>query len=84
MEATANVVVFTDEDLNKAYGEECVKHDARSGRKIGHVFSPGAGHSLRISGRGVPGELFVSTDGESVNMLARVLLEATYDARLIM
>jgi hypothetical protein len=83
MDATTNGVVFTDEDFNKEYGAECTKHDAPSGRIITHTFVPQAGHILQISGKGVPGELVVSVDSEYVNMLARVLLDATYDEHLI-
>ena len=57
--------------------------DDRSGRFIIHKFTPGAGHVLRISGRGVPANFIVSTVSEHVNVLARILLNAVYDARAI-
>jgi hypothetical protein len=83
MDAITKGAVFTDEEMHKGSGEATVKQDARSGRFIIHRFTPGAGHVLRISGRGVPANFIVSTDGEHVNVLARILLNAVYDARVI-
>ncbi len=75
--------VFTREDFNKPYGNEKTKIDQASGREISHTFSPAGGHFLQVSGEGVPGLITITCDGEMVNVLARVLLDATFDERLV-
>ena len=83
MDAITKGAVFTYVELDDSFGEATVKQDDRSGRFIIHKFTPGAGHVLRISGRGVPANFIVSTVSEHVNVLARILLNAVYDARAI-
>ncbi len=84
MVATRNGAVFTEDELmSRRSGEKLVKYDAPTRRTISYDCSPFNVHRLSIEGRGVPGEVLISCDVEYVNVLARVLLEADYDARLV-
>lgn len=74
--------VFEAADFKKQPGEEVEKVDVASGRAITHTFQRPGGHFLTVFGHGVPGQVTVSCDGEHVNMIARVLLDARFDVAL--
>ena len=80
-----NGPVFTDEDLVVSKSGRLVrKHDEQTGREIWlgpleHMPGP----YLSITGRGVPGNVHIRCHYPQVNLLARVLLDATFDARLV-
>jgi hypothetical protein len=78
--------VFTEGDLEwLRVDAPVVKHDKSTGRSIECGYGWNRGPYLSVEGRGVPGKVVIECDcgNKYVNMLARVLLDAKYDANLI-
>ena len=83
MNADERCCVFTRDDLAKPHGDTVIKKHFKSGRTISHTFMPRVGHFLSVAGSDVPGTMLtISCSAEHLQVLARLLLDATFDPHL--
>lgn len=76
--------IFTpDEVMLTPRGKTVSKTDQTTGRIVVCDMAYFGGHMLTVRGPGVPGEISIHCESEFVNVLARALLDATYDGGLI-
>lgn len=77
--------IFTpDEVMLTPRGKPVTKSDPVTGRTIVCDMTYFGGHMLTVRGPGVPGEICVQCESEFVNVLARALLDVTFDGNLLM
>ena len=83
MRKSQKVPVFTRDDLAKPHSDTVIKKHFKSGRTISHTFMPRVGHFLSVAGSDVPGTMLtISCSAEHLQVLARLLLDATFDPHL--
>jgi hypothetical protein len=86
--------LFTEEEMLKAPSDnrqviETIKYDRESDRHIKLSRFTGRGDTVHsathvcVSGKGVPGNVEVVCSVQDINLIARVLLDATFDSELI-
>ena len=83
MRKSQKAPVFTRDDLAKPHSDTVIKKHFKSGRTIAHSFEPHTGHILSVAGPDVPGTMLtIACTHAHLQVLARLLLDATFDLHL--
>lgn len=76
--------IFTsDEVMLTPRNKPVTKSDPATSRTVVCDMAYFGGHMLTVRGPGVPGEISLQCESEFVNVLARALLDATFDGGLL-